>query len=607
MEWLFIVTKPSFFSAVSFAKKVRILLFTGAFLSTILLAAAGVLFIFSRVLRGAKVQSILLSGGVLILAVVSGCLGLLLFDNFTYTVLKFGIISSEGFITFLYLTGFIILCGYLFLNIKKNLTAFDQKMANKGFRKYVDAAITAVLLAALILNYERPDTYSSQFASFAQHEREDLPNIILITADGLNAANTSVYGYERDTTPRLRELAAESLVAENAFNNSGSTMGSVISIYTGKYPTQTRTLYAPDILKGKDAYQHLPNILKSLGYHNIQYTHPHHADAFARNVLSSFDEANGKIVQPNNIQEQFNRYLDTDYAYFFYEISNRIADRLRHITFNKKMVARQDLILGETKRFDDQAKIDRILQVIEESSQPVFAHLHWMGTHGATFLPNHRTYSQGKDTASQVMWDVDFYDDSILDFDAGVGQVIDRLTAIGEYNNTILVIGSDHGQNYVTNKRIPLIIHFPSGQHHAVIQSNVQNIDIAPTLLDYLGVEKPAWMNGTSLLPGEPGDRPIFGTGVGKDVEVERGSLVVETLKPPFYQFGYISVIYCGTWYRLDLVNYAWMEGPVEGYTGSCSETSPIDRNAVLNWMVNRLREDGFDTSSITAPGRSQQ
>ena len=133
-------------------------------------------------------------------------------------------------------------------------------------------------------------------------------------------------------------------------------MGSIFSIYTGKYPTETRMLYAPDILKDKDAYQHLPNILKQLGYYNIQYTYPHYADAYARNVLGGFDEANGKTMQQNVLQNKLSKYLKTDTAYFLYEIGNRIVDRLRHIFFNKQMVDLQDVLTGDTKIYQRPAE-----------------------------------------------------------------------------------------------------------------------------------------------------------------------------------------------------------------------------------------------------------
>ena len=133
------------------------------------------------------------------------------------------------------------------------------------------------------------------------------PNILLITGDGINASHTSLYGYERDTTPTLKALAATSLVAENAFPNSSNTMSGLLSIYTSKYPTQTRVLYAPDILKNADAYQHMPGILKSLGYYSAQFTHAYFADAYSMNMLSAFDIANGRtesVAVFNGIDQQ---------------------------------------------------------------------------------------------------------------------------------------------------------------------------------------------------------------------------------------------------------------------------------------------------------------
>ena len=167
-----------------------------------------------------------------------------------------------------------------------------------------------------------------------------------------------------------------------------------------------------------------------------------------------------------------------------------------------------------------------------------------MGTHGGKFTPSEQIFSQGKNVKTQAGWDIDFYDDSIRDFDAGVAQIIDALIELGEYDDTILIIGSDHSQLWGTTRRIPLIIHFPGDQYQQTIQANVQNMDLAPTLLDYLHVQKPTWMAGDSLLSGMPLERPIFGVSMSSDIEIENREIVVDSLKPPFYQFGYISVVY---------------------------------------------------------------
>ena len=209
--------------------------------------------------------------------------------------------------------------------------------------------------------------------------------------------HTSLYGYERDTTPTLKALAATSLVAENAFPNSSNTMSGLLSIYTSKYPTQTRVLYAPDILKNADAYQHMPGILKSLGYYSAQFTHAYFADAYSMNMLSAFDIANGRTIG-GGIYGLINKIFTSDYAYFIYQVSTRVTDRLGHISFLSQMTSNEALVEGKAQTFPDQQKVDDIVKILAEAKQPVFIDLHWLGTHGPTFnLP-------GRFSQPENMW-----------------------------------------------------------------------------------------------------------------------------------------------------------------------------------------------------------
>lgn len=605
LEWLFIVTKPSFFSAVPLEQKVRVLLFSAALLTVLVLLPLAGIFVIARVIHNQPVDRLLRELGALALALILAALGLLLVDNFTNTVFGFGIASTSGWSILPYLVAFLLLIGYLFVDVRKGLAALDRWLAPHPWRRRLDLGLAVLLIPALGLSYQRPNNGDQASSIAAESAGRKSPNILLITADGLDANHTSLFGYERDTTPQINALAEDSLVALNAYNNSGNTMGSVISMYTGKYPTTTRTLYAPDILKGEDAYQHLPNILRQLGYYNIQYTYPHHADAYVRNVQAGFDEANGKTQQQNAALNQLNRYLATDTVYFQYELGNRLVDRLRHITYNKPMLTQQEILFGETQTFHDAEKLERVFQVLADHRQPVFAHVHWMGTHGSKRSPRNRIYSKDKDLQAQEPWDVDFYDDSILDFDDAIGGVIDHLRDQGIYDNTILIISSDHSQNNGTIERIPLLIHFPEDQYQGQLRSSVQIIDIPPTLLDYIGMKKPAWMEGTSLIDGEPGERAMFAVGVGTSIQLENREVVTELLKPPFYQFGFMSVVYCGEWHKLDLTNYQWMRGEVPGAVGACSD-HPAEAT-VLGWMRDRLAADGFDVSSLDEVNLSGQ
>ena len=210
-------------------------------------------------------------------------------------------------------------------------------------------------------------------------------------------------------------------------------------------------------------------------------------------------------------------------------------------------------------------------------------------------------FSAGQSIEDQEPWSDDFYDDSILDFDANVGKLVDDLTKLGLLDNTILIIGSDHGQQWDQLIRLPLLIRFPHAQHAGRIQVNVQNLDIAPTLLDYIGLDQPDWMRGKSLIAGELEQRPIFGV---NDVEKEKDANNVFTVNwdnvdPPFYQFGGMTLIYCQKWYKLDLTSLGWETGNVEGSTSACPPGGDITDEQAFQWIIVHLKENGFDVSTL--------
>jgi arylsulfatase A-like enzyme len=100
--------------------------------------------------------------------------------------------------------------------------------------------------------------------------------------------------------------------------------------------------------------------------------------------------------------------------------------------------------------------------------------------------------------------------DSILNFDTQVGEIVDALIKKDLFNNSIIIIGSDHGQKWTISNRIPLIIHFPKGEYSGKVEVNAQNLDIAPPILDYLGIDIPIWMQGQSLISDNLTQRPFW-------------------------------------------------------------------------------------------------
>lgn len=102
----------------------------------------------------------------------------------------------------------------------------------------------------------------------------------------------------------------------------------------------------------------------------------------------------------------------------------------------------------------------------------------------------------------------------VVAVDENVGRLLDYLEKEGELDNTIIVYTSDQGfflgEHGFFDKRImyeeclrtPLLIRYPKGiKKGTVSDALAMNLDFAPTLLDYAGVQIPADMQGKSLKP----------------------------------------------------------------------------------------------------------
>jgi len=99
--------------------------------------------------------------------------------------------------------------------------------------------------------------------------------------------------------------------------------------------------------------------------------------------------------------------------------------------------------------------------------------------------------------------------------DAHLGRVLDWLEASGQARDTLVVLTSDHGEmlgdHWLWGKmspfepawHVPLVIRDPDRPEAAgrVVEALTEHVDLAPTILDWLGAEVPAAMDGRSLLP----------------------------------------------------------------------------------------------------------
>lgn len=594
MEWLFLITKPSFMSYFGFGEKIKILLITGLGLAIIFLSILFVIFIIDLVLSRLfpKLHQF---AYYLPAALISASLILLLVDNFTYTIFNFGIIELTPSLRVIYAFTFVFLIYYFYRklasNVSVSLKTWKSRWPGVLAAFLLGISLLTAVISIQILNNTDPNVVNSDPAS-------KKPNIILFGTDGLNAQNMSVYEYDRDTTPFIKELAKTSLVGENHFSNASRTMGSTVSFLTGKSPLSTRVLYPPDILGGKDMYQHLPGILKANGYTTVSLGVPYYVDPNAVNFKDAFDSVNCR----DNVNREFFNGLSKiglfSENYFLNNILGRIEDRLLHIIFIKDMInPYQQLINHETEALYDNQRMRCLFSFLGsaiESDKPLFAHLHLMGTAGPHLNPSVRFYSKGQTQSSD--WMTDFYDDTVLSYDQQVASLVEYLKSHGEFENTIIIIFTDHGEEHQIHNTLPLIIHFPGDEHAGVINVNTQNLDIAPTILDYLNIKTPSWMEGDSLLQALDPYRLIISTEPTPFEDVNGRSVIQKSSAlAPFYQFGKISIFQCQNITIFDLKDHSISESIINNHTSPCPPENLLSRDELTLKLMEFLKSKGFD------------
>jgi arylsulfatase A-like enzyme len=602
LEWIFLITGVSFMGGMSLGEKLEVMLLSGLFLTCLALVLILVLLGVSLLLRLVRLGWAAFLIAELVPAALITALIVLMADNFTYVVFHFGILTAKGMLRIVYGVLVGILFGIVYgtrLSTWKHWEPKDLFSGSRGWLSFPTLGVMGISLVFAMLNFE-PGVRVAAVVDRIQGASINYPNIILIGSDGVNASHMSVYGYERDTTPNLREMSSTLLIAENAFTNTGETFGSIASIFTGKLTTETGVIYPPNILQGEDAFEHLPGILSRVGYKTVEIAVPHYVDAFNMNIQDGFELVNGQqSLQKDPLVRTWRNAGYASSAYFLYKLEEKLASRLLH-AFHLETIANPfDVVTQPASWWDDRQKMDELLRLFDQGDQPLFVHLHLMGTHGQRFFQE-QVFSLGQEQTEE--WMTDFYDDSILAFDGYIGELIEYLRTIGQYDNTLLVLYSDHAMKWRTNERIPLIFRFPGDQWAGMIPGNTQNLDIAPTILDYLDLTIPRWMSGSSLLTANLSeDRLIFSARVIKTYQDEEklGYIEANLLQPPFYQFKSVGVIACDRWYELNLWTEEWNSGVIPGHTNPCREEELHSKTELVEKIAEQLASHGFDVTSL--------
>ena len=142
----------------------------------------------------------------------------------------------------------------------------------------------------------------------------------------------------------------------------------------------------------------------------------------------------------------------------------------------------------------------------DHDRQPFFLFLHLFDLHEPYDPP----------AAYRARFGEDEYDAELAYVDSVLGDFRDFLVRRGLYDRTLIVFTSDHGESldehgevthgyfvYQSTLHVPLIIHWPqeAGPHRAGVEAPAGLIDVAPTIVQALGLPIPPSFQGTSLFP----------------------------------------------------------------------------------------------------------
>jgi hypothetical protein len=193
----------------------------------------------------------------------------------------------------------------------------------------------------------------------------------------------------------------------------------------------------------------------------------------------------------------------------------------------------------------------------------------------------------------------DFYDDAIRDYDRYVSDIYRFLEEKGILENTLVIINSDHSRNPNVGLPVPLMMDFPGDQYSGVIDINTQRLDLAPTILDYLGIDIPEWMEGQSLLSLDEDPRLIFAYSPDAiDYVTDVGWTVVDP-QPPFYTLNNVYVLNCHRLYQLRIRQQTFTNRAVTGHTAPCIQEEMLPAYQIAKAILSHLEERDYDTSSL--------
>lgn len=352
--------------------------------------------------------------------------------------------------------------------------------------------------------------------------QNDRPNIIFMLIDDQRYDALSMLDHPFIETPNIDKLAKSGVYFKEAFVTTSLCSPSRASIVTGQYAHKHDVIdNDSDLDANTPTY---PKELQKAGYKTAFIGKWHMGEASdARrpgfNYWVSF-EGQGKYINPKlNVdgdRKEIKGHITdvlTDLAvdYIKEQAGNAkpyflcLSHKAVHENFTPTERHHKKYIDEKITYPDSYANTD-----VNYKGKPEWLKKQRKSWHGAERDYINIDKVEGDDLARMIQ----IYNECMLGVDESVGAVVKTLEKLGELENTVIIYMSDNGYllgehglidkrvMYEASIRIPAFLYWGEKIKKGSVNNEfVLNIDIAPTILDIAGVEKPATMHGESFLP----------------------------------------------------------------------------------------------------------
>lgn len=345
-------------------------------------------------------------------------------------------------------------------------------------------------------------------AALDSHEKQSTggprkqPNVLLIGIETLRADHVGHLGYARNTTPALDTIAKEGVAFSKTMATANWTMPAVMSVLTSLYPEVHGTNNYDKKLP--ESVPMLAEVLKENGYKTV---------AFVSNP--TLDGRHG-FSRGFELYDDFSVWLDFIGMGKYVAGNNTVPNPDVHQTLTSEPLTRSALHWLE-----------------RNYQEPFFMFVFYFDPHydyippppfDTLFDPDYDGSIDGcgiveepRKSNRPPQRDLDhiiaLYDGDIRYTDTYISKLLDVFTKFGILDQTLVVIFGDHGDEFYEHGKtahahtlynelihIPLVLRWPSGipkgRH---IDALVSQVDIMPTIFDYLGIQHQLSIQGRSL------------------------------------------------------------------------------------------------------------